>query len=157
MQEVKVVKTVYIDNKLKKIYQECSGYKNLNEANQMFFDQFFFLLWVNGPISFTNRYIGERLGYAESTIEKKLRKLDSEGLIRRNYEKKYIVEIGGWNTSRIISLDPFIEGYIKKKMKLSYEEQQAKKPIEEKIEIEEQQASEVEEPEEKFVYKQRKI
>lgn len=117
-ESVRVEKTIVISNKLKKIYENHSAYQSLNESDQDFFDAFFSLLWFDGKCTYTNRYIGERLGYAQSTIEKKIRRLDSAGLIHREQIKKYSVEDECWLTDRTITLDPFFQVYIKEKLNL---------------------------------------
>ena len=113
---VRVEKTVVISNKLKKIYEHHSAYQSLNESDQDFFDSFFSILWFDGKCTYTNKYIGERLGYAQSTIEKKIRRLDSAGLIHREQNKRYSVPDGCWLTDRTITLDPFFNVYIKEKL-----------------------------------------
>lgn len=115
---VRVEKTIVISNKLKKIYEKHSAYQALNESDQDFFDAFFSLLWFDGKCNFTNKYIGERLGYAQSTIEKKIRRLDAAGLIHREQVKKYSVADECWLTDRTITLDPFFQVYMKEKLNL---------------------------------------
>lgn len=107
--EVKVVKTVFVDHKIKKIYAQTDSYQSLNESDMNFFDAIFPVLWINGPVSYSNEFFGERFGYAKSTIEKKLRKIERAGLIVRDLTNNLDHDTGKWNTIRIISLDPFLK------------------------------------------------
>lgn len=123
------VSEVVINNKLKKLYQEYGGYQELNEADQGFFDQVFTILWVNDEINLTNKYLGERFGYSNSTIEKKLRRLERAGLIIRFINRFY--EKNKWNTNRKINLDPNVKMLIMKglnRLPKSIEEESVPKP-----------------------------
>lgn len=126
---IRIEKTIVISNKLKKIYENHSAYQKLNESDQDFFDSFFSILWFDGKCEYTNKYIGERLGYAQSTIEKKIRRLDAAGLIHREQVKKYSVEDECWLTDRTITLDPFFSVYIKSKLNMAEELKEEKKKI----------------------------
>lgn len=120
---VKVVKTVYVDSKLKKIYQEFDSYKALEnmktgDVTQDFFDLLFPILWISGSLDMTNKAIGERFGYAESTIEKRLRLLDRVGLIVRNQSSFYDTKRDKWQTTRVITLDPIFCANLSKRLKM---------------------------------------
>lgn len=120
---VKVVKTIYVDSKLKKIYQEFDSYKSLEnmetgDVTQDFFDLLFPILWISGSLDMTNKAIGERFGYAESTIEKRMRLLDRVGLIVRNQSSFYDTKRNKWQTTRVITLDPIFCANLSKKLKM---------------------------------------
>lgn len=121
---VKVVKTVYVDSKLKKIYQDFDSYKALEnmktgDVTQDFFDLLFPILWISGSLDMTNKAIGERFGYAESTIEKRLRLLDRVGLIVRNQSSFYDTKRDKWQTTRVITLDPIFCANLSKELKIA--------------------------------------
>ena len=107
---------VYINNKLKKIYQETSNYQDLKEAERDFFDQIFNVLWISGEMNLTNKYIAERFGYSPSTIEKKLRRIERANLIYRQISR-FKDENDRWQTLRIITLDPVLKNFLLEKLK----------------------------------------
>lgn len=107
---------VYINNKLKKIYQETSNYQDLGEAERDFFDQIFNILWLSGEMNLTNKYIAERFGYSPSTIEKKLRRIERSNLIYRQISR-FKDENERWQTLRIIILDPVFKNFLLEKLK----------------------------------------
>lgn len=115
--EKTVSRTVFIDNKLKKIYKEFDSYQELDEATQNFFDQIFNILWIQETMNLKNSYLAERFGYSESTIQKKLKRLEEVNLITRQINRSQ-EPTGVWITTRIVSLDPFIKAEISSKLKL---------------------------------------
>lgn len=107
---------VYINNKLKKIYEETSNYQDLKEAERDFFDQIFNILWLSGEMNLTNKFIAERFGYSPSTIEKKLRRIERANLIYRQISR-FKDENERWQTLRIITLDPVFKNFLLEKLK----------------------------------------
>lgn len=137
--DIKIIKTVYIDNKLKKIYQDFDAYSELEnlkagDVTQDFFDQIFPILWTQGEIKMTNKELGERFGYAESTIEKRVRLLDRVGLITRHLDSYFDSKADKWRTSRTITLDPVFSTMLTKKLKI---EPKSRVKMEEKVEVKE--------------------
>lgn len=107
MQEVSSI------NKLKKIYSQYPGYQELIESDQVFYDQIFNLLWIDEEISHSNKTIGQHFGYATSTIEKKLRRIEASGLIIREVQSRYFdYETQQWLTIRKIYLAPAIKSLL---------------------------------------------
>ena len=100
-------------NKLKKIYMQHQGYQELIESDQEFFDQIFNLLWLEDEISHSNKTLGQHFGYATSTIEKKLRRIEASGLIIRDVQSRYFDnETQQWLTIRKIFLAPIIKSML---------------------------------------------
>lgn len=91
------------DNRLKKIYSEYPGYKELEENDQLLFDNIFPIIWVNEKISMSNKSLGAKYGYAESTMEKRLRKFENASLIIREVVRECVD--GVWTSHRTIELD----------------------------------------------------
>lgn len=116
---VNVERTVYVDNKLKKIYQNYDEYQLINEADQEFFDQLFSILWIEGHLNKKNEYLGARFGYQKSTIEKKLRHLERAHLIYRDVVRKHDDITGRWTTDRDIFLDEIFKAKLSKDLKLA--------------------------------------
>lgn len=101
------------NNKLKKIYSQYDGYHELIESDQLFFDQIFNLLWIDDEISHSNKTLGQHFGYATSTIEKKLRRIEASGLIIRDVQSRYFDnETQQWLTIRKIFLAPIIKSML---------------------------------------------
>ena len=137
--DVNVVKTVYIDNKLKKIYKDFESYSELSELKcgdvaQDFFDQIFPILWTQGELKMTNKQLGERFGYAESTIEKRVRILDRANLIVRTQNSYYDKTTQKWCTTRTITLDPIFSARLSKELSLE-PKSKIKSTSEEPVEI----------------------
>ncbi len=123
MEEVKVIRTVYVDNKLKRIYKEYEGYISLSEektgeALQDFFDQIFLMIWTSrdGILHDSNKEIGRALGYKESTIEKKMRALERHDLIYRKVSR--YMEDNRWKSKRDTTLNPGLISLMMKGLKL---------------------------------------
>ena len=117
-QSVKVERTIYVDNKLKKIYQNFDEYQDVNEADQEFFDGLFPVLWLDGHLNMPNKYLAERFGYQVTTIEKKLRKLERAHLIYRVVKRNKDDNTGKWNTTRDIFLDSVLQSRLTAELKL---------------------------------------
>lgn len=110
---VRVERTIFVDNKLKKIYKQYAGYSELleekaGEAYQDFFDQLFLMIWTapDGILKMSNRDIGQYLGYAVSTIEKRKRALERHGLILRKVNRVYDNKQDRWTSAQELTLDP---------------------------------------------------
>ena len=88
------------------IYKDFVAYQELSPGDQLFFDNLFDVLIYLGPINWSNRKLSEMLGESESTLEKRLNRLEKAQLIWRETSKQ--CEHGKWKTvDRIIKLNPF--------------------------------------------------
>ena len=154
----KIVQKVLVDHKLKRIYQEFSGYQELNEAERNLFDQIFPVLWFVGEMSDSNVSIASRTGYAVSTIEKRLRAIENHGhLIYRKIWRDNNPNTKTWTTKRSIVLDSFIKAEIIKeleKLKSGVERVSIK---EKTVEAKEEQAKIIEEPPAQLPIKKKKV
>ena len=103
-------------DKLKKIYMVDDGYQELKDEDKTFFDRIFTLLWINEDIFYSNKYLALKFGYGESTIEKKLRKIERSFLIYREVYREQ--QNGKWISQRRITLDPTLKAKLYKKLNL---------------------------------------
>lgn len=129
------------------MYKNLPAYDALSEADKGFFDKLFKVLIKDGNISWSNNKLAAVLIETESTLEKRLKRIEDTGLIIR--ETSRICEFGKWRTvDRIISLNPdlfpftynstahqlflqwmyiqSIEGVLEKILDMDYEEFQKK-------------------------------
>lgn len=88
------------------IYTDFEEYINLSDGDKVFFDNLFKYLIYYGEINWSNRKLSELLGTTESTLEKRLKRLEKSQLILRETSRQ--LEYGKWRTvDRIIRLNPF--------------------------------------------------
>lgn len=88
------------------IYKDFVAYDELQQKDQEFFDKLFSYLIYYGEINWSNRKLSEMLGESESTLEKRLNRLEKSRLIIREVSKQ--CEYGKWRTvDRVIRLNPF--------------------------------------------------
>lgn len=88
------------------IYKDFVAYQKLSPGDKAFFDKLFSYLIYYGEITWSNNKLCELLGENESTLEKRLRRLEQSQLILREISKQCIN--GVWRTvDRIIRLNPF--------------------------------------------------
>ncbi len=111
-------RTGFVNNKLKKIYQEYEEYQLISQPDQELFDQIFSILWVEGHLNKKNEYLAQRFGYGKSTIEKKLRHMERAHLIYRDVLRKCDSETGRWTTERDIFLDEVFKSRLANDLKL---------------------------------------
>lgn len=109
---------VYIDNKRKRVYKHHAGYQELNEADQEFFDEIFEVLWFNETISLSNAEIGEKYGFSPSTVQKKLKRCQEQGLVHRKLNTVQDPNTGRYSSEREISLDPMFKAWLMKELRL---------------------------------------
>ena len=88
------------------IYKDSEEYQALSPGDQVFFDRLFNVLIYYGEINWSNKKLSEMLGESESTLEKRLNRLDKSRLIIREVSKQ--CDHGVWRTvDRVIRLNPF--------------------------------------------------
>lgn len=88
------------------IYKDFVAYQELSPGDQLFFDKLFDYLIYYGEINWSNSKICVALGETESTLEKRLKRVEEARLILRETSKQY--SHGVWRTvDRIIRLNPF--------------------------------------------------
>ena len=88
------------------IYKDFAAYQELSPGDKAFFDKLFSYLIYYGEITWSNRKLSELLGTSESTLEKRLSRLEKSQLILRETSKQK--EYGKWRTvDRVIRLNPF--------------------------------------------------
>lgn len=88
----------------KEVYSTMSNYKELREGDKDFFDTLFIILLFDNKKYYTNAYLSKRLNIPESTLEKRLKRLDHAKLIQRKVNSELVG--GVWRTaSRSIQLD----------------------------------------------------
>ena len=88
------------------IYKDSDEYQSLSPGDQLFFDKLFNILIYQGEIKWSNKKLSAMLGESESTLEKRLNRLDKSRLIIRETSK--IREHGVYRTvDRVIRLNPF--------------------------------------------------
>ena len=88
------------------VYTDFEEYINLSDGDKEFFDKLFKYLIYYGEINWSNKKLSELLGTSESTLEKRLKRLEKSQLILRETSKQ--CEYGKWRTvDRIIRLNPF--------------------------------------------------
>ena len=88
------------------VYTDFEEYIALSDGDKVFFDNLFKYLIYYGEINWSNRKLSELLGVSESTLEKRLNRLEKSKLILREISKQ--CEYGKWRTvDRIIRLNPF--------------------------------------------------
>ena len=88
------------------LYKDLEAYEKLSDADQVFFDKLFSYLIYYGEINWSNRKLCDMTGENESTLEKRLKRLEKATLITREVSKQCIN--GVWKTvDRIIKLNPF--------------------------------------------------
>ena len=88
------------------IYTEFEEYMELSPGDKKFFDNLFSVLIYFGEINWSNKKLSEMLGESESTLEKRLSRLERSKLIIREVSKQ--CDFGKWRTvDRVIRLNPF--------------------------------------------------
>lgn len=89
------------------IYTDNYNYQMLSEKDKLFFDKMFRIIIFNGEINWSNEKLSNVLQEPESTIEKRLKRVEEAGLIIRESNRQF--EFGRWKTTdRIIRLNPAI-------------------------------------------------
>ena len=78
------------------IYTDFESYIALSDGDKEFFDKLFKVLIYYGEINWSNRKLSELLGISESTLEKRLSRLEKSQLILRETSKQK--EYGKWRT-----------------------------------------------------------
>lgn len=92
------------------IYTDFSSYQKLTAGDQEFFDFLFNVLIVEGKINWSNEKLSKVTNIPESTVEKRLKRIEDAGLIIRESSKQHIN--GVWKTvDRIIRLSPEYFGF----------------------------------------------
>lgn len=87
------------------IYTDNYNYQSLSEKDKLFFDRLFRLIIFNGEINWSNEKLSHILQEPESTIEKRLKRVEDAGLILREANRQR--ELGRWKTTdRVIRLNP---------------------------------------------------
>lgn len=88
------------------LYKDLEAYEKLSASDKVFFDKLFNYLIYYGEINWSNRKLCDMTGENESTLEKRLKRLEKATLIIREVSKQCIN--GVWRTvDRIIKLNPF--------------------------------------------------
>ena len=86
-------------------YKDFASYQSLSPGDQEFFDFLFNVLIVSGKINWSNEKLSSIINTPESTVEKRLKRVETAGLIIRETAKQQIH--GVWRTvDRIIRLSP---------------------------------------------------
>lgn len=101
--------------KFKETYQTFPEYDSLSSKDRRFFDSLFLLLIIKPGINITNEFLSKRFNIPDSTLQKKLKRLEDKHLIyRESYkvlkDKKY------WITERTIVLDPIMFSFVNIKL-----------------------------------------
>lgn len=87
-------------------YKDLIDYVNLTEGDKYCFDKLFNVLIFQGTINWSNQKLANILGEKESTLEKRLKRLEQARLIVRD-ANKIRDEFGIWHTvDRTIKLNP---------------------------------------------------
>lgn len=87
-------------------YKDLIDYVNLSEGDKYCFDKLFNVLIFQGSINWSNQKLANILGEKESTLEKRLKRLEQARLIVRD-ANKIRDEFGIWHTvDRTIKLNP---------------------------------------------------
>lgn len=110
-------------DKLKKIYMVDDGYQELSEDDKLFFDRLFTILWISEDCFYSNKFFAARFVIGESTVEKKLRRLERNHLILREIYREN--NNGKWQSQRRITLDPTIKAQLYKQLNLINKEEAA--------------------------------
>ena len=88
------------------LYKDLEAYEKLSASDKVFFDKLFNYLIYHSEINWSNRKLCDLMGENESTLEKRLKRLEKATLITREVSKQCIN--GVWRTvDRIIKLNPF--------------------------------------------------
>lgn len=86
-------------------YTDFVGYVELSEGDKNFFDKIFYLLILQGSITWSNEKLAYMLNDKISTVEKRLSRLEKAGLILRETSREK--QNGVWRTvDRVIRLSP---------------------------------------------------
>ena len=89
----------------KMIYTDFVDYQNLSDGDKACFDKLFEYLIYHGTITWSNEKLSSILGETESTLEKRLNRLEKANMIMRETSKQCFN--GKWKTvDRIIKLNP---------------------------------------------------
>ena len=87
-------------------YESFERYEQLSPGDKQFFDKLFHILIYQGSINWSNKKLSDITGESESTLEKRLKRLEESRLLIRETSK--VCEYGKWRTvDRIIKLNPF--------------------------------------------------
>ena len=100
-------------NDYKAVYELLPEYQALHiEADKVFFDNIFLCLLIDKVVVRSNKELAARFNMSESTLEKRLKRLEDAKLIIRSNVKTH--ENGYWEVlERAIELDPFTFAKIK--------------------------------------------
>ena len=87
-------------------YKDLISYINLSDGDKTCFDKLFNVLIFQGSINWSNQKLALVVGENESTLEKRLKRLEKAQLIIRD-ANKIRDEFGRWHTvDRVIKLNP---------------------------------------------------
>ena len=88
------------------LYKDIEAYQELSPGDKLCFDKLFDILIYQGSITWCNAKLSAYLSESESTVEKRLKRLEEAKLINREVSKQCIN--GMWRTTdRIISLNEY--------------------------------------------------
>ena len=92
------------------IYKDFIAYQQLSDGDKLCFDKLFEILMYQGSITWCNSKLASFLSESESTVEKRLKRLEDAKLIDREVSKQCIN--GVWRTvDRIIKLHQYHFNY----------------------------------------------
>ena len=88
------------------IYKDFEAYQELSDGDKKCFDELFMILMYQGSITWSNQKLSSYLNESESTLEKRLKRLEEAKLITREVSKQCFN--GEWRTvDRIITLNQY--------------------------------------------------
>ena len=89
------------------IYKDFIAYQELSDGDKKCFDELFMILMYQGSITWSNQKLSSYLNESESTLEKRLKRLEEAKLITREVSKQCDIN-GNWRTvDRIITLNQY--------------------------------------------------
>ena len=101
--------------KFKENYQMFPEYDLLSTKDKRFFDSLFLLLIINPGVNITNEFLSKRFNIPDSTLQKKLKRLEDKHLIYRECHK-VLKDNKYWITERMIVLDPIKFAFVNLKI-----------------------------------------
>lgn len=88
------------------LYADKAQYQELSTGDQLFFDWLFYQLIYSTNFDTTNKEIAKAYCMSESTLEKRLNRIDACGLIKREVTP---YKLGNkWNNFRVIRLNKLL-------------------------------------------------